>query len=111
VLAGEVAQAIATSNQGDEPRRVNIVGAPHLLFAQRLNPGSLFPAAFEVCVYPLADLVARQRQLRWQVIAAGGLLLLGGLVASNVMSRRLSAPVEQLAAESDEDRAQRMRAE
>ena len=110
-LAVEVALALAAPKETDEPRRVAIAGAPHLLFAQRLNPGSLFPPAFEVCVYPLAELVARQRQLRWQVFGAGGLLLLAGLGASNFLSRRLSAPVEQLAAESEEDRAQRARAE
>ena len=47
-LAGEVAQALAAPQQINEPRRVAIAGAPHLLFAQRLNPGSLFPPAYEV---------------------------------------------------------------
>ncbi len=110
-LAGEIAQVLAAPGPPDEPRRIAIAGAPHLLFAQRLNPGSLFPPAYEVCVYPLAELVARQRQLRWQVIGTGAVLLLAGLGVSNVLSRRLSEPVEQLAAESDEDRAQRARAE
>ncbi len=110
-LSREVTQAVAANVTGDEPRRVELDGVPHLLFAKQLNPGSLFPPAFEVCVYPLAELIARQRQLRWEVFGAGALLLLGALGASHVIATRLSRPVEKLAVDSAEDRAQRVRAE
>lgn len=110
-LAREIGLALASPSDASEPRRVAIAGAPYLLFAQHLNPGSLFPSAYEVCVYPLTELVARQRQLRWQAVLAGGGLLLIGLVVSQLAARRLAAPVEQLAAESEEDRVQRARAE
>lgn len=93
------------------PPRVVLGGVPHVLFSERLNPGSLYPPAAEVCVFPLADLVARQAKLRWQVLGAGALLLLVGLGGSHVMSARLSAPVEKLAVASEENRAQRVRAE
>ena len=72
---------------------------------------SNYPPAYEVCVYPLTQLLARQRQLRWQFLAAGGVLLLGGFVVSHFFSRRLSQPVEKLAVVSEENRAQRQRAE
>jgi signal transduction histidine kinase len=91
--------------------RVMLDGVPHLLFSKRLNPGSLYPPAFEVCVYSLADLVARQQKLRWQVLGAGAMLLLVGLAGSHVVSTRLSAPVEKLAVDSEENRTQRVRAE
>lgn len=110
-LTSEVGAALAAATDASQPRRVAIAGQPYLLFAQRLNPGSLFPPAYEVCVYPLAELVARQRQLRWQAVFAGGGLLLIGLVVSQLAARRLAAPVERLAAESEEDRVQRARAE
>ena len=110
-LAGELARGFSTSAQPDEPRRIDVEGAPHLLFSNRLNPGSVFPPAYEVCVYPLTELFARQRQLRWQALGAGALLLLGGLVTSNYLSRRLSRPVERLAVDSEENRLQRARAE
>ena len=97
--------------EAEVPPRVVLDGVPHLLFSERLNPGSLYPAAFEVCVYPLTELFSRQAQLRWQVIGAGALLLLVGLGGSHVMSARLSAPVEKLAVDSEENRAQRARAE
>ncbi|MSU49623.1 MAG: HAMP domain-containing histidine kinase [Opitutus sp.] len=95
----------------ESPVRVSVRGASHLMFSQRLNPNSLYPPAFEVCLYPLADLVARQRELRWQVLGAGALLLLLGLAGSHLVSTRLARPVEKLAADSAEDRVQRVRAE
>src|SRR5207237_5535185 len=74
-------------------------------------PGSKFPPAYQVCLYPLADSLARLRQLRLQIIGAGALLLLGGLAASHFISARLSAPVEKLAQDSAENFVQRERAE
>ena len=104
-LGGEISRATET------PVRVSLDGKPHLLFSKRLNPGSAYPAAFEACVYPLANLVTRQRQLRWQVLGAGTLLLLLGLFGSHLVASRLSAPVEKLAVDSEENRTQRVRAE
>jgi signal transduction histidine kinase len=105
VLAEHIGQATVT------PVRVSLEGDPHLLFSKRLNPGSAYPAVFEACVYPLKDLVVRQRKLRWQVLGAGALLLLLGLIGSHVASTRLSVPVEKLAVASEENRTQRVRAE
>jgi signal transduction histidine kinase len=49
--------------------------------------------------------------LRWQILGAGALLLVGGFVVSHFFSRRLSQPVEELAIISEENAAQRQRAE
>ncbi len=86
-------------------------GEEHLIFFERLNPGSSFPPAYEVGAYSLAGLHARQWQLRWQ--AAGvGLLLLGiGIAASSYISARLALPVRELAIVSEENRVLRERAE
>ena len=109
-LGREVARAIGEGRtEGDFA--VQIDGTPHRLFYKQLNPGSLFPAASEVCVYPLTDLLARQRQLRWQAAIACTVLLLGGMIASRFLAGRLAVPVEKLAVDSAEDRAQRQRAE
>jgi signal transduction histidine kinase len=104
-LAGEVRRA-----SGD-PQPVEIDGEPHLLLAKRLNPDSLYPEAFDVWAFPLAQLQARQARLRGQILGAGALLLLVALALSHLLAARLSAPVEQLAVDSEEDRAQRRRAE
>lgn len=91
--------------------RVMLKGEPHLVFVQALNPGASYPRADEVCVYSLAGLAARQRELRWQVIGGGALLLSLGLVVSHVAAGRLSAPVERLAVDSENAEEQRARAE
>lgn len=110
-VAREVTQAMAQPGGGERSLQTQIGGAPHLLFYKRLNLHSNYPPAYEVCVYPLSDLLARQRQLRWQILGAGGLLLLGGFVVSNFFSRRLSQPVEKLAVVSEENFAHRQQAE
>jgi hypothetical protein len=110
-LNEKITSAVATSDREQDNFRVNLDGAPQLLFYKRLNPGSLFPAAYEICVYPLAYSMAELHRLRWQIGGAGALLLLGGFVASHVVALRFSAPVKKLAQDSEENRAQRKRAE
>ncbi len=113
-----VSAAIARALSAAAPRLATegsldseIGGRRHRLFFKRLNPDSLYPPAYEVCLYPLTELLAQQRRLRWQAAIAGALLLLGGVGASHVLSGRLSQPVEKLAVDSEENRAQRARAE
>ncbi|MHA3772177.1 sensor histidine kinase [Verrucomicrobiota bacterium sgz303538] len=110
-LAAELPRIVAKSDHEESSVVVGVDGAPHLLAYKRLNPHSLFSPAYEVCIYPLAKSIARQRQLRWQIVAAGAMVLLAGLTASHFISTQLSAPVEKLAVDSAENRVQRERAE
>jgi signal transduction histidine kinase len=110
-LGSEIAKAIANSDRVQNNFRVEVDGAPQLLFYKRLNPTSLFPPAYEICVYSLADSMAHLHRLRWQIGSVGLLLLLGGFVASQFVAVRLSLPVEKLAVDSEKNRAQRKRAE
>ena len=110
-LGSEIAKTITNSDRLQSNFRVNVDGAQQLLFYKRLNPTSLFPPAYEICVYPLADSVAQLHRLRWQIGSVGVLLLLGGFLASQFVAARLSLPVEKLAVDSEKDRAQRKRAE
>lgn len=100
-----LATAIAQGPRERSQVRVAIGGAPYQVFHKHLNPGSVFPPAHEVSIYPLQELGQRQRQLRWRVLGTGVLVLLAGLAVSHYASARLSDPVEQLAAESEEQRA------
>jgi len=113
--AGSLARAIAgvftDLKQGKKSLRVTVNGEPHLLFYKQLNPASLFPPAYEICIYPLAAPLAQLHRLRWQIGGAGGLLLLGGFVASHFIAVRFSRPVEQLAVDSEKNRTQRRQAE
>lgn len=111
VFGRDVSRAMARPERPERRLSVEVNGEPYLLFYKRLNPDSLFAAAYEVCIYPLNNLLTRQRQLDWQILVAGGILLLGAFTASHVASTRLSLPVTKLAVDSVENRVQRERAE
>ncbi len=90
---------------------VQLGGGRFMLFCESLNPNGLFQTAHEVAIYSLADLLSRQRDLRWRAGGAGALLLLLGIGASFYVSARLAAPVRELAAVSAENRVLREKAE
>lgn len=106
-IAQAVTEEIAPAAGKEQSLRTKVEGKPHLLFFKQLNPESKYPPAYEVCIYPLTQLLARQATLRWQILGAGGFLLLGGFMVSEFVSRRLSRPVEELAVVSEENLAQR----
>lgn len=111
VLAGKLANLLANAGRGQNSSTIRMNSAAHLLFFKRLNPDSLFPPAYQICVYPLASWSTQLRRLRLQIGGAGALLLLGAFVATHFAAVRLSRPVEQLEIESEHDRAERERAE
>jgi len=86
-------------------------GASWLVFTQPLNPGSLYPPAHEVCLFPLAAMQARQRRAGLQIVGAGAGLLALGFLGSHRLAARFSRPVATLELESHEQRVQRRRAE
>ncbi len=108
-LAEAAAGAAAGTKEGSAA--VTIGGVPHLLFCQLVNPGSQFPPAWQVGLYSLTESLARQRALRWQIMAGGALLLLAAYVAVHILVARLSSPVERLAEVSEGHRVGRERAE
>jgi len=110
-LNEKITAALGNSDAEQSYFRLEVAGAPQLLFHKRLNPGSLFPPAYQICLYPLASWRAQLHRLRWQIGGAGALLLLGGFVASHFVARSMSAPVKKLALDSEENRAERERAE
>lgn len=110
-LEGELGRAISGQPEGKNSFEVRIEGQPHLLFYKWLNPDSQFPPAYEIRVYPLSGLIAKQRLLVWQFAGAGGLLLVGAFAASQFLSGRLSRPVERLAVDFEKTRADRERAQ
>ena len=73
-LNEKVTAALANSSSEQNSFRVEVAGAPQLLFYKRLNPGSLFPPAYEICLYPLASWTAQLHRLRWQIGGAGALV-------------------------------------
>lgn len=90
---------------------VQVGGVPHLLFCRLLNPASKFAPVWQVAHYSLAESMARQQALRWKIMSAGAILLLGAYVIVHVLAARLSSPVERLAVTSEVHREGRERAE
>src|SRR5438046_9972578 len=110
-IGDQIANAVSKSDRVQNNINVTIHGTPQLLFYKLLNPESIFPPAYEICLYPLTESVAQQHRLRLQIGGAGALLLLGGLVVRHLYVARLSVPGEELALDSEKDRLQRRRAD
>jgi len=112
IVRAEVAAALSGKEESAmKGRPIRMQGVEQMLFCERLNPGSLFPPAHEVGIYPLTSLLARQWTLRRNAALAGLVLLGFGILASYYVSARLAEPVRQLAAVSAENRVLRQRAE
>jgi signal transduction histidine kinase len=110
-IAGKLQRSTAATQARSASLPVEIDRVPHLLFFECLNPGSLYPAAYEVCLYSQAEALAEQRAVRWRILGTGAALLIAGLGASHILSVRLSKPVETLEVVSAENIVQRERAE
>lgn len=100
-----------TARKGKGSFIAEIDGAPQRMFFRQLNPDSLYPPAYEVCTFPLGELLQRQHQLRWRAIGVFSTLLVLGIVGSHFLAVRFSAPVERLQVVSQENIAQREIAE
>jgi signal transduction histidine kinase len=110
-LGRNIALALSREKSRQNYFTISLDGSSHLLFFRILNAKSLFPPAYQVCIYPLQDAAARQRKLQGRIVGAGIGLLAAGFVASHIASARLSRPVEKLAVESQTNLAERRRAE
>ena len=110
-LRRELTRLVGNPAQQGLPVPVALAGTAYLLLFQPLNADSLYPTAYEVCLYPLAATQERQRQLRWQILGLGSLFCLAGLAASHLAATRLAKPVEKLAADSAQNIVRRDQAE
>ena len=111
MAVSEAVEKALSNSAPERPFEIALDHTPCFLFFKRLNPGSLFPPAYEVCIYPLTELAARQKTLRLQIGGVGLLFLVGGFIASNFVSIHLSRPVEKLEHDSAENLEQRKRVE
>jgi len=75
---------------------VRIGGAPYQVYCQALNTGSSFPAAYQVCLYSLAEAAAEKHHFRKKILVSGTVALLGALALSLLISRGLAVPLQEL---------------
>jgi signal transduction histidine kinase len=106
-----LSETIKHSGETEQSFTIGADSGQRLVFYKRLNPNSLFPAAYEVSIYPLNDLFARQQRARWRIGGVGAIVLMAAFVVSHLAAAHLSVPVSKLASDSAADRAQRERAE
>ena len=91
--------AAALEQELDPKRRagqIKIGAATYRIDSSILNPGSAFPSASLVSLYPLADLQRRQRDLLWRITTIGGAGLLAAAAVGSLFARRLSQPIRDL---------------
>lgn len=110
-VAGKIGFAIGNASAVEGNFKTELEGVRYLLFYNRLNPGSLYPPAYEISLYPLAPYEQWRRRLLWQIGLGGVALLLTGFIASRMIAARLAEPVARLEAASELNRAERQRAE
>jgi signal transduction histidine kinase len=110
-LAAQIGNAIANGDALKGNFKADLAGVDHLLFYNRINRDSLYPAAYEICAYPLAHYEQSQRHLLSQIGLGGLLLLVTGFIASRLIAQRFAVPVADLEAVSAQEHAERERAE
>ena len=90
---------------------VALESGPYLVYYKALDPDTQFARAYQICLYPLAVSIREEEALRWKIIAFGLVVLSFGFVASLFVAKRLSKPVEQIVAGSEENLSRRKQAE
>jgi class 3 adenylate cyclase len=83
--------------------RVNVDGhkVPYHVLYRVLNPGSPFPPAAQVCVFPLQPLEEQEALLRSSILWIGFMALLGAVVLIFILTRGMVRPIRALVAGTD----------
>ncbi len=99
-LGMAIAELISARSRDHRERRgelaCEVERTPYRVFFELLNEGSAFPAAYQVCLYSMAEARREQADLRLKIVGLGGGALGVALVLSLVISHGLSAPIRQL---------------
>ena len=82
-----------------EPRDdyvISMAGKPYQVFYKPLNPNSPFPIAHHLGMYSLEKVRTGESDLRLSILGFSGLMLLGALAVSLLLSHGLSVPLREL---------------
>ncbi|MBN8422540.1 MAG: HAMP domain-containing protein [Verrucomicrobia bacterium] len=96
LVAEHIADSIHHTHRTQRGMTVWIHGERHQIYYRVLNPGSPFPLAAQVNLYPLAAMDKELAELRWDVGGLGVVSLLIALVAVLYISRGLSGPIREI---------------
>ncbi|WP_395742511.1 adenylate/guanylate cyclase domain-containing protein [Prosthecobacter sp.] len=96
IVAAHIADSIHHTHRTQRGMAVWINGERHQIYYRVLNPGSPFPLAAQVNLYPLAVMDKELGELRRDVGVLGVVSLLIALVAVLYISRGLSGPIREI---------------
>ncbi|MBB5033669.1 adenylate/guanylate cyclase domain-containing protein [Prosthecobacter vanneervenii] len=97
IVAAHIADSIHHTHKPQRGMTVSIHGARHQIYYRVLNPGSPFPLAAQVNLYPLTAMDKELADLRWDVGVLGVISLVIALIAVLYISRGLSGPISEIA--------------
>lgn len=75
---------------------LHIDGQDYRVNPSLLNPGSAFPPATLVSLFPLAGFQRQQRALQWRVLGVGIVALGLSSLAASLFARQLARPIQEL---------------
>ena len=96
IVAAHIADSIRHTHKTQRGMAVLIHGVRHQIYYRVLNPGSPFPLAAQVNLYPLAAMDHELAELRWDVGVLGVVSLLIALMAVLYISHGLSGPISEI---------------
>lgn len=82
-----------------------LAGVPYRVFYDSLRQSRAFPKAYRVCLFPLAEQLQAQQELRWKILGSGAIAMVFALLLSLVLSQGLSGPIRDLVAGTAEIKA------
>lgn len=95
-LAEAVEAELRRSSAPQAEFNLKLEGVPHRVLYQLMNPGSVFPPAYQVCVFSMADAVREKVAIRIKIATTFLGVLAGAAVVSLFLSRNLAAPLNRL---------------
>jgi len=75
---------------------LDLDGTPHRVFFNLMNPGSVFPPAYQVCLFSMAEAAAEKNAIRWKIAVSSLAVLLGATLFGLVVTHQISAPLKRL---------------
>ena len=96
IVAAHIADSIHHTHKTQRGMTVSIHGQRHQIYYRVLNPGSPFPLAAQVNLYPLAAMDNELADLRRDVGVLGVVSLLIALMAVLYISHGLSGPISEI---------------
>ncbi len=96
IVAAYIADSIRHTQKTQRDMAVSIHGERHQIYYRVLNPGSPFPLAAQVNLYPLVAMEHELAELRRSVGVLGVISLLIALLAVLYISRGLSGPISEI---------------